>query len=147
MKYPIIKLPDILSQQDKVIVFDGKCKLCNFSVRFIIKRDPDRVFKLVWAQSPKGQQLFQHFDMNSTHFDTMLYIDGQHIYTKSDAAIQIVQQLGQPWKALIVSKIIPVRLRDYLYDWIALNRYRFFGKHNYCLMPSAEHEDRFLGGL
>lgn len=138
------KLPPYMTEQCKVVLFDGKCKLCNFWVRFIIRNDTKKVFKLATVQSPEGQKLLKHFEMSTEHFDTMLYIDGYQSFTKSDAAIQIARQLNRPWNLWVILNIIPAGIRDYFYDRIALNRYRLFGQYDHCLIPSADHEDRFI---
>ena len=137
-------LPLFLTEGCKVILFDGECKFFNFWVKFIIKTDSRKVFKLTSMQSLSGQEILNYFDMNTKVFDSMLYVDVYKEYTKSDAILQIMSHLGQPWKLFTMAKIIPVGIRDYLYVLIAVNRYRLFGKYDYCVLPSEEHKDRFL---
>ena len=136
--------PPYMSPDDKVILYDGVCKLCNAWSIFIIKYDRAHIFKLASVQSTEGQALLKHFNMPTTHFDTMLFIDGNIAYSKSTAFLNIVRLLPAPFNLLHVFHILPTFLRDWCYDRIALNRYNLFGKYDQCLMPSPEHRQRFL---
>ncbi len=136
--------PPNMHKQSKVILFDGVCKLCNAWSRFIIKYDKNRVFKLASVQSREGQLILNYFKMPTDHFDTMLYVEGNCSYEKSDAFFEIVKQLNQPWKVLYKLKVLPKGIRDWCYDRIALNRYSLFGKYEQCLLPTPDHNQRFL---
>lgn len=138
------ELPPNVKASDKVILFDGVCKLCNAWSNFIIKHDRHRVFKLCSVQSNEGKKILIHFGYPTEFYDTMLYVEGNQCFQQSDAFFRIVAQLGFPWKVVCVFSIIPKRIRNWLYDRIALNRYRLFGKYDYCRLPSAEHEARFI---
>lgn len=138
------KLPPNIGVSGKVILFDGVCKLCNAWSNFIIKYDRQRVFKLCSVQSKEGKQILLHFGLPSESYETMLYVEGNQSFQKSDAFFQIMTQLGYPWKIVCIFKVIPKPLRDWMYDRIALNRYRLFGKYDYCTLPSPDHEARFL---
>lgn len=137
-------LPPCMTEQSKVILFDGTCRFCNFWVRFIIKNDQQKLFKLAAVQSREGRKILQHFAMSTEVFDSMLFIDGYRSYTKSDAALRIARQLQQPWRSLVIIKFIPTAIRDAIYDLIAKNRYRLFGQYDYCLLPTADYKGRFL---
>jgi predicted DCC family thiol-disulfide oxidoreductase YuxK len=136
--------PPNVEVNDCVILFDGVCKLCNAWCRFIIKYDNQKRFKLCSVQSPEGQKILEYFNMPTDHFDTMLYVEGKLSFDKSDAFLNIVNRLGYPWRILLVFKIIPKGIRNWLYDRIALNRYSLFGKYDSCLIPTKENDDRFL---
>lgn len=138
------KLPPNIGVSDKVILFDGVCKLCNAWSNFIIKHDRQRVFKLCSVQSKEGKQILLHFGLPSESYETMLYVEGNQSFQKSEAFFQIMTQLGYPWKIVYIFKVIPKPLRDWMYDRIALNRYSLFGKYDYCTLPSPDHEARFL---
>lgn len=138
------KYPPNIGVNDCVILFDGVCKLCNTWSQFIIKYDRRKRFKLCSVQSPEGQSILKHFNMPTGHFDTMLYVEGNQCFDKSDAFLNIVNKLGFPWRILYVFKIIPTGIRNWLYDRIALNRYNLFGKYDSCMMPTKENENRFL---
>ena len=138
------KLPPSIGVSDKVILFDGICKLCNAWSNFIIKHDRHRVFKLCSVQSKEGKQILLHFGLPSETYETMLYVEGNQSFQKSEAFFQIMTQLGYPWKIVCIFNVIPKPLRDWMYDRIALNRYSLFGKYDYCTLPSPDHEARFL---
>ena len=138
------KYPPNIGLNDYVILFDGVCKLCNAWSKFIIKYDNRQHFKLCSVQSPEGQSILAHFNMPTEHFDTMLHVEGNQCFDKSDAFLNVVNKLGFPWRVLFVFKIIPTAIRNWLYDRIALNRYSLFGKYDSCMLPSKENENRFL---
>jgi predicted DCC family thiol-disulfide oxidoreductase YuxK len=129
---------------ERVILFDGVCKLCNAWTRFIIRHDHEHLFRLASVQSPAGQRLLEYFDMPTTTFDTMLYVEGDRAFEKSDAFLRIVVQLGWPWKLLAVARLCPRVVRDWCYDRIARNRYTIFGRYDQCVLPSSDHDRRFL---
>jgi len=140
----VSKYPPYIGEDDCVILFDGVCKLCNSWSQFIIKFDKQQCFKLCSVQSPEGQSILKHFDMPTEHFDTMLYVEGNQCFDKSDAFLNVVNKLTLPWRLLYVFKVIPKTIRNWLYDRIALNRYTLFGKYSSCIIPTKEHENRFL---
>lgn len=135
-----------LKPQENVILFDGVCKLCNAWSNFIIRHDRRRRFRLASVQSPEGKAILAHFGYPTERFDTMLVVRKGVCLEKSDAFFAVMNELGFPWKALLVFRLIPKRLRDWLYDRIALNRYALFGKYDYCSLPSPDHAGRYLGG-
>lgn len=130
--------------QDQIILFDGVCKLCHVWSRFIIKYDQRHIFTLCSVQSNEGAAILKHFDFPSECYETMLYVEGGHCFQKSGAFFKVMSRLGYPWKALCAFRIIPRPVRDWLYDRIALNRYRLFGRYDSCVLPTADHDARFL---
>lgn len=142
----IEKYPPNIDINDCVILFDGVCKLCNVWTQFIIKVDQRQRFKLCSVQSPEGQSILNHFKMPTDQFDTMLLVEGNQYFDKSDAFLNVVNKLGFPWRLLYVFKILPKGIRNWLYDRIALNRYYLFGQYDSCMLPSKENENRFIKG-
>ncbi|WP_076417960.1 thiol-disulfide oxidoreductase DCC family protein [Colwellia sp. UCD-KL20] len=141
---PVLKYPPYITENDCVILFDGVCKLCNAWSQFIIKYDTQQLFKLCSVQSPEGQSILKHFNMPTDHFDTMLYVEGNQCFDKSDAFLNVIHKFGYPWRVLYVFKILPKPIRSWLYDRIALNRYALFGKYDTCMLPTQENESRYL---
>lgn len=138
------KTPPGLQAHDRVILFDGVCKLCNAWTRFVIHHDRAHRLKLGSVQSAAGQRILEHFEMPTTYFDSMLYIENGRAYQKSDAFFRIAVQLGWPWKVLVMARLCPRPIRDWCYDRVARNRYRLFGRYDVCVLPSPDHEARFL---
>ncbi len=137
-------LPPNIEKSDRVILFDGVCKLCNAWSNFIIKHDRKHGFKLCSVQSEEGRAILDHFGFPTDFYETMLYVEGNNCYQQSDAFFRVVSRLGYPWKAAAIFWPIPKPVRNWLYDRIALNRYRLFGKYDYCILPTADHEARYL---
>jgi predicted DCC family thiol-disulfide oxidoreductase YuxK len=127
-----------------VILFDGVCNLCNGSVLFIIKRDPESRFFFVALQSDFGKVQLRNFGLPAAELNSVLLIKGGTLYQKSNAALEITKHLSGLWPALYIFKIIPPFLRDGVYTWIARNRYRWFGKKDACMIPTPELKSRFL---
>ena len=127
-----------------IVLFDGVCNLCTWSVQFIMKRDPHGVFKFASMQSEIGQRLMEASDVSSANMDTFVLIEDSRCLTRSDAAIEITKHLSGGWPLLRVLLMIPKPIRDRLYTIIATNRYRWFGKQKTCMLPSPDIMDRFL---
>ncbi len=134
-----------LGPQERVVLFDGVCRLCSAWARFLIRFDRQRQFKLATVQSPQGQALLQHYGLPTCHYDTMVLIEGDKAYIQSTAFLRVMRRLPWPWPLLCVTWLIPAPLRNWLYDRIALNRYRLFGRLEACVLPSKDHNARFLG--
>jgi predicted DCC family thiol-disulfide oxidoreductase YuxK len=129
----------------KIILFDGVCNLCNSAVQFVIKHDKDDLFRFVALQSDLGQEILKYIGIDSKNIDSIiLYESGVAYYYKSDAALQIVKNLGGLFSLGIIFKIIPREIRNQLYDYIAKNRYKWFGKKESCMIPTPELKAKFL---
>ena len=137
-------LPPHLQPGERVILFDGVCKLCAGWVRFIVKHDRAKHLRLCSVQSEQGQDLLRWCGLPTDHFDTMAYLADGEIYLRSDAVLRIARLLPWPWPLFAVLRICPRALRDWCYDRIALNRYRWFGRNDSCLIPNPDHAQRFL---
>jgi len=134
-----------LGAVEPVILFDGVCNLCNSSVLFIIQRDPKAKFRFASLQSDFGKVQMQRFGLNHSELNSVLLIKGETLYQKSNAALEIARNLTGGWPLLYVFKIVPAFLRDWIYNWIARNRYRWFGKKDACMIPTPELKSRFVG--
>lgn len=136
--------PPFLQPGERVVLFDGVCKLCNGWANFLIRHDRAQHFRLCSVQSEQGQALLAWFGLPTDHFDTMAYLEDGQLFVRSDAVLRILGQLPRPWRAPAVFRVLPRALRDWCYDRIALNRYRLFGRYDTCLLPSPDHAKRFL---
>ncbi|WP_222984243.1 thiol-disulfide oxidoreductase DCC family protein [Flagellimonas meishanensis] len=135
-----------MEESKKIILFDGICNLCNGAVQFIIKRDKKDVFRYAALQSEVGKQMVAERGIDTSNVDSIILIEpGVAYFTKSDAALQIGQDFGGLWKGLVLLTWIPKTLRDAIYDLVARNRYKWFGKKDQCMIPTPELQAKFLG--
>jgi predicted DCC family thiol-disulfide oxidoreductase YuxK len=134
-----------LPKNKKIILFDGVCNLCNSAVQFIIKHDKKDVFRFVPLQSDLGLDILKYIGIDFAKIDSIvLYEPGVAYYYKSDAALQIAKSLNGLYSFGIIFKIIPNGIRNQLYDYIARNRYNWYGKKESCMIPSPEVKIKFL---
>jgi predicted DCC family thiol-disulfide oxidoreductase YuxK len=133
-----------MSNNRQIILFDGVCNLCNGLVQFIIKRDPDAKFHFASLQSPIGQSLLKENNLPTDNLYSFIYIKENNCFIKSTAAFNVLKDLGGLWKLLYVFIIIPKFIRDFVYNFIAKRRYRWFGKRDVCMIPTPEMKKRFL---
>ena len=129
---------------DRVVLFDGVCRLCGAWATFLIRFDRRHVFKLAALQSEEGKRILDWHGLSVDGGESVVLVEGSRIYTKSSAFVRIMARLPFPWKAFSVMWLIPGAIRDWLYDRVALNRYAIFGKHQSCVLPTPDHERRFL---
>lgn len=128
-----------------IIVFDGVCVLCNGWVRFLLARDPQARFRFAAMQSAAGRALLASRGLDPDDPASFLLIVGQEAYTDTAAIRRVLGQLGPGWRLLAaLLGVLPQRPRDALYRLVARNRYRWFGRHDQCLLPSAEQRERFI---
>lgn len=132
------------SVEHPIILFDGVCNLCNGSVLFIIKRDPQAKFRFASLQSDLGVKLLRQFEFPQGELNSVLLIKDQKLFQKSNAALEIARHLNGLWPMFYMFKIIPSFIRNTMYDWVAGNRYRWFGKKDVCMIPTPELRSRFL---
>ena len=134
-----------LPEHKKLILFDGVCNLCNRSIQYVIKFDKKDQFLFTALQSETGKYLIDKFNIDATKTDSvLLYNPMKGIDTKSTAALKIAYQLGFPHRILCVFFIIPPFIRNWVYDFIAKNRYKWFGKKEACMIPTPELKAKFL---
>ena len=127
-----------------VILFDGVCNLCNGLVKFIIKRDKKKRFRFAALQSDYAKYIEKKYGLNLTDLNTVILIKDSKVYTKSSAVLHIAQGLGLPYSFAICFFIIPPFIRNYVYGFVAKNRYRWFGKLDTCIFPSGDLKGRFI---
>jgi len=128
---------------ERIILFDGVCNLCNRSVQFILKRDPNEQFKFTSLQSETGQNLLRKHALKPD-MKSVILIENDQIFLKSTAALRIAGRMKGLWKLAGVLYIIPRPIRDFIYQWVAKNRYKWFGKADSCMLPRPEWKNRFL---
>jgi predicted DCC family thiol-disulfide oxidoreductase YuxK len=129
-----------------VVLFDGVCNLCTTTVQFLIRRDPEGLFRFAPLQSDVAQELLAERGLADHDLDSIVLIEGNETYVNSDAAIRIGVLLGGVYRLLGPTKYLPRLLRDAVYDFVARYRYRVFGKRDRCMMPTEENRSRFLAG-
>ena len=127
-----------------ILLFDGVCNLCNDSVQWVIRHDPGAKFRFVSLQSEKGQELLRAHNLPTNELNTVVLIDGEKAFTRSDVPLRIFGKIGGGWPLMAALRIVPRFIRDAVYDWIARNRYRWFGKKEACWLPTPELKSRFL---
>jgi len=127
-----------------VLLFDGVCNLCNRTVQEIIPRDPTGKIAFAPLQSDIGRALQERHGFDTENLDTVILVEGNSVHTKSDAAIRVAELLGWPYGALVVGRLVPRELRNELYDFVAENRYDWFGRKDQCMVPDEDVSDRFL---
>jgi len=128
----------------KIILFDGVCNLCNSSVTFVIKRDKKDAFRFAALQSDVGQQLIAKFNIDTAQTDSIILIDNDKAYVKSSAALRAARSLSGVWPLLYGFMIVPRFLRNWVYDYIAKNRYKWYGQRESCMIPTPELKAKFL---
>lgn len=133
------------SENKSIILFDGVCNLCNASVNFVIKHDKKGQFLFASLQSDAAKEILLQFNLKNLNTDTVILVEDNKIYDKSTAALKIAKKLDGGFKAFSVFFIVPKFLRDWIYVFIAKNRYKWFGKRESCMIPSPELKNRFLG--
>ncbi|MDB5847620.1 MAG: hypothetical protein JWP29_1372 [Rhodoferax sp.] len=129
-----------------IIVFDGHCVLCSGWANFVLRHDRRRAYRLLAAQSPLGEALYAHYGLAGADYQSNLLVQGGSVFIKTEGSIRMAQGLGWPWRAAALLRVVPLAWRDRLYDWVAHNRIRWFGRSEACYLPAAEDADRFIFG-
>ncbi|WP_114952456.1 thiol-disulfide oxidoreductase DCC family protein [Sphingosinicella terrae] len=127
-----------------IIVFDSLCPLCSAQAQFVLRHDRGKRFRLASMQRLAGADLFRRFGVDPDDPETLIVVQGGRALRESDAALAIYRGLGWPWRLAGLLALVPRRLRDRAYRWIARNRYRLFGRRSACWVPSAQDRDRLL---
>lgn len=140
-----IPIKNSISASQPVLLFDGVCNLCNHTVQTIIKMDPSGKIHFAALQSEIGQTFLKQFNLAVTDFDTVILVQNEKAYTRSDAALHVLKNIGGLWSVFFIFKIIPKPIRDFFYNIIAKNRYKWWGKQESCMMPRPDLKERFLG--
>jgi len=134
-----------VEQSKKIILFDGVCNLCNNSVQFVIKRDVNDVFQFAALQSETGKKLLTERNIDTQEVDSIILIEPNiAYYTKSTAALEIGKHLKGLKAISSILLWLPEDLRNIIYDFIARNRYKWYGKKDNCMIPSEELKSKFI---
>lgn len=127
-----------------IIVFDAECLLCSANAQFVLDHDRRGHFLLASMQGEAGSALYRRFGIDPTDPDTLIVVEGDRVRRDSDAILAIWAGLGWPWRAATAFRLVPRGLRDFVYRWIARNRYRLFGRRDTCWLPAPAFRDRIL---
>ena len=136
------------NRNDKaLILFDGVCTFCTTSVNFTIKHDTHNRFLFAPLQSEAGQQLLSKYNLDKKEMDSFVLIENEKAYTKSTAALHLVKHLNRLYPLLYVFVIVPPFIRNAIYDYVSRNRYKWFGKRDTCMIPTAEMKKKFISSF
>ena len=133
--------------QQPVILFDGVCNFCNSAVNFVIKRDKNSALKFTTLQSNIAHQMLAHQNIPTNDLSSFVFIENEKIHTRSTAALRVCKYLTGLWPLMYGFIIVPKFIRDGIYNWVAKNRYRWFGKTKECMIPTPEIKAKFLNEL
>jgi len=132
-------------QGKKIVLFDGVCNLCNQFVQTIIKHDKKDIYRFASLQSDYGQKVQKYLGLNPKNIKSIiLYEPGIAYYNKSEAALRIIKSFGGVYSLIGIFQIFPNFIGNAVYDLVAFNRYRWFGKKDSCMIPTAELKAKFL---
>jgi predicted DCC family thiol-disulfide oxidoreductase YuxK len=126
-----------------VILFDGVCNLCNKTVQFVIKHDKDRLYRFASFQSNFGREVLQYFNIKESKFETFILLENGKMYDRSSGALRVTKKLKGGWKMLYGFMFVPKFMRDAVYNVVARNRYKWFGKEESCWVPTPELKELF----
>lgn len=127
-----------------LILFDGVCNFCNTAVQTVIKLDDQKTFKFAAIQSKLGQQLYHKHGLDPVDIQTLMFVDGDKILTKSDAVLEVLARLNGGWQLLGGFRAMPQPLRDWAYTEFARQRFLLFGRQETCMVPTPEVQERFI---
>lgn len=134
-----------LSKDKQLVLFDGVCNLCNSSVNYVIKHDKGNIFKFAPLQGETGKKIINKFNLDTSQTDSiLLYSDEKGLKIKSSAAMAIASKLGFPRNLLSIFYIIPPFMRNWVYDYVAKHRYKWYGRKDTCMIPTPELKEKFL---
>ena len=133
-----------VSRYNNVVLFDGVCNLCNTSIDFIVRNEKENHLLFASLQSDVGQEILA--SQNVKHIpDSIVYFTNGELHFKSEAVLTVAKHLNFPYSLLSLLGFIPLAVRDIVYDWVAHNRYRIFGKKETCRVPTPAERKKFLG--
>ena len=127
-----------------IILFDGVCALCSAWVQFVLRHDKAEVYRFIPAQTPLGRALYVHFGLDPEDYQTNILLKDGVAFFKSEGSIQMAEGLGAPWSFAAIFRLLPLPVRDWLYERVARNRFRWFGRRATCYMPQPRFAARFL---
>jgi predicted DCC family thiol-disulfide oxidoreductase YuxK len=127
-----------------LILFDGVCNFCNSAVQMVIEIDRQKIFKFAAIQSELGQQLYRQYGLDPIDIQTLMLVDEDRVWTKSDAVLEVLSRLDGGWQLLGAFRVMPQPLRDWAYSEFARQRFVLFGKRDTCMVPTPEVLERFM---
>ena len=133
-----------MDKAHSIILFDGVCNLCNSSVNFVIKRDKKDQFRFGALQEEPGKSLLEKYHIDPKKTDSIVLIENERAYIKSTAALRVSRKLGGLYPLAYGFIIIPEFIRNWVYDIVARNRYKWYGKKDSCMIPTPELKQKFL---
>ncbi|CAN5712676.1 thiol-disulfide oxidoreductase DCC family protein [soil metagenome] len=128
----------------QIILFDGVCNFCNGTVNFVIKRNKKSTIRFGALQSEAGQQLLKQYKISTTNFQSFIFIEEGKVFSRSTAALKVCKYLDAGWPLMYGFIIVPAFIRNWVYDFIAKNRYKWFGQMDSCMIPDAGVRQRFI---
>jgi predicted DCC family thiol-disulfide oxidoreductase YuxK len=128
-----------------IVIYDGNCRMCSGFVRFVLRHDRRDTLRFIAAQSALGAALYRHYRLDPVDYETNILLDEGRPWFKSESSIRIFERLGLPWSLLAVGRVLPLSLRDRLYEVIARNRLKWFGISQTCFLLDPGREHKFLG--
>jgi predicted DCC family thiol-disulfide oxidoreductase YuxK len=128
----------------QILLFDGVCNLCTEAVQYVLRWERDPVIIFASLQSEIGQQLLTQYNLSTTDFNSLVFIDNGHAYTQSDGALRLAKYFKKPWCWLYFFRFVPRFIRNFVYKTVADYRYQWFGKQDVCMMPTPDLRKRFL---
>jgi predicted DCC family thiol-disulfide oxidoreductase YuxK len=129
---------------EQLILFDGVCNLCNKAVQIVLKNDPEKHFRFASLQSETGKKILEHHHLQADNPESFLLVEEGKVSQRSTAALKVARKLKGGWKLLYPLILIPAFIRDPVYNFIARNRYKWFGKNDVCWLPKPEYAERFI---
>ena len=133
-----------MEHANRLVLFDGVCNFCNFWIQFALKRDRNKKLKFGSLQGETAQQILPQYNIDPTVLTSVIFIEDGIAYRESTAALKVCRHLDGGWKLLYALIIIPAVVRDGIYKWVGRNRYKWFGKHESCMLPTVEQRARFV---
>ena len=133
-----------MEHPNRLVLFDGVCNFCNFWIQFALKHDKKGKLKFGSLQGTTAQQILPQYNIDPAVITSVIFIENCIAYRESTAALKVCKHLDGGWKLLYVFIVIPAFLRDGIYNWIGKNRYKWFGKQESCMLPTAEQQARFV---
>ena len=138
------KIPDDIISRQPLILFDGECNLCNYSVRFLIRHNRSANLSFASLQSKSGAEILAFYGDSAHPIDSIVLVENNLVYVESSAAVKIAVHLDFPWCMLKVFAILPTRFLDIVYRFIARNRYKWFGENTHCFPDGGEIKKRII---
>lgn len=133
-----------MEHPNRLVLFDGVCNFCNFWIQFALKRDKKGMLKFGSLQGTSAQEILPKYNIDPTVLTSVIFIEDGIVYRESTAALKVCRHLDGAWKILYALIIIPAFVRDGIYKWVGRNRYKWFGKQDSCMLPTAEQRKRFV---